>query len=278
MRRLIVYAGCAVAVEYEEQHGAQLVDFLFRQAPQQPDLPPEVVYRLRWFEASGKLGLYRGDLLIYLGTAEGALAELLQGEVCRHLAERGHGGLLFHAACVADGARAIILPGESAAGKSTLAAWLTTQGYGYLSDELAFIPQGSLEVQPLIRPLSLKQPAQVVLAPYLDWEALQPHLLLSGGGWLLAPEALGAPVVRPSWALQMILLPRYQPESDLLWRRLSGGAAVTRLFGSLVNGAQLPERGFSELARLCRQIPAYELVYGRFAQLEQAVSAGWHLA
>ena len=64
--------------------------------------------------------------------------------------------LKLHAAVVARGGTALIMPGVPGAGKSTLCAALGLNGWRVLSDEHALIPPGTAEVVPLCRPVSLK--------------------------------------------------------------------------------------------------------------------------
>lgn len=66
--------------------------------------------------------------------------------------------LFLHAAVLTLDGRAILLAGDSAAGKSTLAFALARHGFAYLSDELAPIALESMCVHPYPRALLLKQP------------------------------------------------------------------------------------------------------------------------
>jgi len=59
---------------------------------------------------------------------------------------------LFHAAALAWQGRGLLLPGKISAGKTTLTAWLLSRGLDYLTDELVFIPQGTVAVRGLARP------------------------------------------------------------------------------------------------------------------------------
>ena len=270
-RRVVAYAGSTVVIEYHEARGARLIEALFRYAPTLAEAPPSATYRLRWFEDSQRLALYRGDMLIYLGQSEGHLAELLLGETCRRLAEHGRGGVLFHAAALSRGGRGIMLPGAIAAGKSTLTAWLTVNGFGYLTDELVFVAQGRDEMQPLVRPLNLKRPSRAVLQPWVDWSALSPYLLASDESDLIPPERLNPDCDGRPLPLGAILFPHYLPDSPLVLRRLSSAQAGLELLQCLANAPNLPDQGFAEAARLARLAPAYTLTYSCFEQLGECL-------
>ncbi len=270
-RRLVAYAGDAVAIEYHEPCGARLVEFLFGRTPAYAAGSPALTFRLRFLGAGRGLGLYREDRLIYRGVAEGYLAELLMGEVCRHLAEHSQGGAVFHAAALSRGGRAVLLVGATGAGKSTLAAWLALRGFAYLTDELIFLPSGSLHIQPFIRPINLKAPSLEVL-PQLKGEAFQPHTLPSAGGLLIAPEALNPQGLWEAPPIGAILFPCYTPQGPAQFERLSSAASALHLLQSLVNGPSLPSRGLAEAARLAQAAPAYRLRYAHFGEVEASFS------
>jgi hypothetical protein len=77
-------------------------------------------------------------------------------------------GVVLHAGAVASARGAILLPGFSGAGKSTITALLTRAGFGYLTDEAVVIgsPHGMLDPYP--KPLSLGQEAIALLGLTAD--------------------------------------------------------------------------------------------------------------
>ena len=72
------------------------------------------------------------------------------------IAMHAHQFLVIHAAVVAKGNHAVILPGSPGAGKSTLCAGLISRGWRLLSDELTLISTRERKVHPLVRPINLK--------------------------------------------------------------------------------------------------------------------------
>lgn len=76
---------------------------------------------------------------------------------------------VVHGGVVAHGGRAIILPGPTGAGKSTLVAELVRQGAPYLSDEYALIDADGC-VHPYPRPLLLRDASGDDQAPRLATE------------------------------------------------------------------------------------------------------------
>lgn len=65
--------------------------------------------------------------------------------------------IAFHGAVVAKDNKAIILGGHTGAGKSTLCAYLSRNGFEYISDDLALIDRKTLMLIPYPRPLQLRE-------------------------------------------------------------------------------------------------------------------------
>lgn len=64
--------------------------------------------------------------------------------------------LIVHAAVLVKNSQAIIFPALPGSGKSTLTTWLGLQGWSVYSDELAIIDIKTLTVEPIFRPICLK--------------------------------------------------------------------------------------------------------------------------
>jgi hypothetical protein len=80
----------------------------------------------------------------------------LQANVQLHVAEMSPEHVFVHAGVVGWRGRAILLPGRSYCGKTTLVAELVRAGAEYYSDEYAAIDAAGL-VHPYLRPLSIRQ-------------------------------------------------------------------------------------------------------------------------
>ncbi len=125
------------------------------------------------------------------------LHHALDGAIRAAVAVHAPGLVFVHAGVVALGGRAVILPGRSLAGKSTLVAALVGAGATYLSDEYAVLDGGEL-VHPYARPISLReaQGRRHVAAADLGGEAAtRPHPValvaslryVPGGVWEVVP-------------------------------------------------------------------------------------------
>src|SRR5437763_4171673 len=107
-------------------------------------------------------------------TAPGAVAAQIRAHVAFNAPEH----IFIHSGMVVQGDRAILLPGSSISGKTTLVAALVRAGAAYGSDEFALLDRDGL-VHPFPKPLSLRAPASyqqvdVTLAEFGGEEVTQP--------------------------------------------------------------------------------------------------------
>jgi hypothetical protein len=264
--RHISFGGSTVAVTCEGLEAAELSDFIFARMTTATHGPPHQHFRLSADE-SGKLWqLFQADTRLLRNPSLPVVAEALLGHVGHHLADRSQGGLLFHAAAVAWQGRGMLLPGQIAAGKSTLAAWLLSQGFDYLTDEMAYLPEGAIQFQAFTRPLNIKRGAWRVIKPLLS-PGDKDKVWQTPGVNLVSPEWLGAHQVLRKAPLGLILFPRYRPDAPMNWRQLTKAQAGLRLMECLVNARNLPDHGFAEVTRMAKMVPAYSLEYSHFDQL-----------
>jgi hypothetical protein len=82
---------------------------------------------------------------------------MIDSELRRHVADNATKGFFIHAGVVAYRSRAIVMPGDSFSGKTTLVAELVRAGATYYSDEYAVIDAQGF-VHPYARPLSIRRP------------------------------------------------------------------------------------------------------------------------
>ena len=86
-----------------------------------------------------------------------------------HVAEHAPEYVFLHAGVVAWEDRALLLPGASHAGKSTLVAELVRAGATYYSDEFALLDsEGS--VHPFTRAIRLRRPGETDQVPLPSWQ------------------------------------------------------------------------------------------------------------
>ena len=274
-RRVIGFAGSAVAVEYQGKRAEAIGDLLFRYVKHAAGGEPHRTLRLISDDAGEELRLFEGDdAPPRCTTSDGWMAEYLLGQTCHHLADRSRGGLLFHAAGLSWQGRGLLLPGSIGAGKTTLTAWLLGRGFRYLTDELVYVPEGADSFQAFTRPLNVKGGARVALRPLLGAsrrEGWHDHIVTDLDGELVPPEQLSPHPPHSEAPLHLIAFPRFQPGGDLDLKRLSQTQAGLALMECLINARNLDDHGFGEVVRLARSVPAYRLRYGDCGQLRGAL-------
>ena len=268
--RLISFANNTLKIETKDAQVNNLIGRLYRHIPAH-NQNPHTTYRLWQTNSSKFYQLYRDDTLIHESDIIGTVAEFLLGDSSYHLAAHSREGLLFHAAALAWEGQGVLLPGASGTGKSTLTAWLLTQKFDYLTDELTFIDCGDDRLQGFTRPLNLKRPSRQALKAYCDYAA-HPHQIVTSPAVDLIPHTLFNPTSQFSRPpLCLILLPRYQSNKTFELLPLSKAQAGLALMQTLINARNLPEHGFPEITRLARLVPAYELHYSHFDQVETQI-------
>jgi hypothetical protein len=193
------------------------------------------------------------------------LVPILERAVNQRFAESIAGTLVLHAAAVACGGKALLLPAPSGSGKTTLAVALVERGCGYLTDELALLDLRTQKVAPYPKALSLKA------GSFRYFERLD-TAHASGGNWYLDPERLRAgSVVRRPLRVGGMFFPRYQPGAAAELEPLTPGETTLALFANTVNIASYKEKGLDLLIDLAREVRGYRLVFGDLSAACEAV-------
>lgn len=201
--------------------------------------------------SDGSIEFRRGDLLLFLGQLGTRLREAIAGEF-ESLASTDSSEFAFlHAGCVEVDGRAIVMPGRSHAGKSTLVAAFLKRGARYLSDDMAPIDR-RLRAHPFPRPLGIRganggSPVRTSLKK------------------LRARPARGPIPIAAVWS------GTYSPlASTTTCDRKIGGAGFAEMLAQ-APGAQIrPDVLVPILAAMARRVPVYA---GKRGEADQAVDA-----
>jgi hypothetical protein len=252
-----------ISVGWQDDESAALVEYLYRDLADPGPTESCADFHLAREPLSDSFALRRGEAVLYRGPRRGQAALLLLEDSLYQLAAGGHAGLLFHAACVARHQRAVVFPGSSGAGKTTLAAWLTAHRFDYLTDELVCLPEGTARVDGFRRPLHVKTCGRTALADVLDFTD-SPQVLRTDAGSLVAPAVLSDARPLTSAQIALLIFPHYQVGAAFDLARLSAGRTALHLMATLVNARSLPGDGLAQVAELARAVPAYALTYGSF--------------
>jgi hypothetical protein len=154
-----------------------------------------------------------------------AAARLVIGELELWIAEHARDRIFVHAAVVAIDGRAIVLPGRSLAGKTTLCAALLAAGAEYLSDEYAALDRDGL-VHPYPRPLALRE----------DDERRY-----------VTARALGARTVDGPLPVGLVATVRHDPGAPPSMTAVSPAAGVLDLLDNTVAGRSRPVEALDAL-------------------------------
>jgi hypothetical protein len=150
-----------------------------------------------------------------------------------HLAEAARQRLFIHAGVVGWRGRAIVVPGRSHSGKSTLVAALLRAGATYYSDEYAVL-DGRGRVHPYARPLSLR-----------DRE--------DGRATRYQVEALGGRTGKQPLPVGLMVMSRYKPGAAWRPRPLSPGQAALALLQHTVSARRQPAAALAMLQKVVLQ-------------------------
>lgn len=181
-----------------------------------------------------------------------------------------HDYLIVHAAAVARGEHAVVMPAPSGSGKSTLCAALVYGGgWRLMSDELALFDRSSGCLHSLARPVSLKNGSIDALSRFAPSARMGQvvHETVKGSvTHVQPPEDAVSAVDRPAHA-RWIVMPQYRAGCRAELRPLPRAQAFMRLVGNAFNYHVHAALGFELIADVVSAAQCFEFVY---SDLEQA--------
>jgi len=255
--------GIAFTVETNRPGFAALVADVFRDLRVGRRGPSAVVFEVlhRGVDPpANPWGVWRAGEQREMTVSDGYVLTYLLWEVSRLMFERTGERVHLHGAALVHDGRALVLAGPSHAGKSTLAAWLTHRGWGYLTDEAALVDPDTLIVSPFWRPINVRRPGPL--------DSIVAGLPGDGNGdaeRLVPASTIGT--LAPATPLAGIAFPCYTAKDEAGIGPLAPAAALLELtqhFPGLIADGRA---GFRRLARLVAAVPAYTL---RFHDLDEA--------
>lgn len=170
---------------------------------------------------------------------------ILETEIQLHIARQAQNRIFVHAGAVGWRGRAIVLPGKSHAGKSTLVKALLEAGATYYSDEFAVFDAAG-NVHPFPRRLSLRR---------------------QGGTDRVPAAALGAKTGKDPLRVGMIVKTEFRPGAEWQPQRLSAGKTLMELASHTMPEVTQTPAGQDALGQLAMSIPSFRSFRG------EAVSA-----
>lgn len=199
--------------------------------------------------------LLYGDASRLARTREASEAsEAFESDAQLFVATGARGRLFVHAGVVGWGGRAILLPGRSFAGKTTLVAELVRAGAVYYSDEYAVLDEEG-RVHPYARPLGVRGEAG---APRRRIAAEE----LAGAGGVVGPLPVG-----------LVYVGQYRAGARWRPRRLTGGRAVLALLAHTVAARREPAVALDVLGRVARDAAVLQGTRGEASATAPALLA-----
>ncbi len=176
--------------------------------------------------------------------------EALERDLQLYVAEQARRRVFVHAGVVGWRGRAIVIPGRTMSGKSTLIKALVEAGATYYSDEYAVIDERG-RVHPYLKPLSMRG---------------------NGGGRprKILPEALGATSVKPL-PVGLVVATSYREGARWRPRQLLPGRAVMALLAHTVSARINPERALTTLRQVVGDALVLKGVRGEASEVAEAL-------
>ena len=176
---------------------------------------------------------------------------VFESDLHRYVAEWAPRHCFVHAGVVGWNGKAIVIPGRSFAGKSTLVAELVRAGASYYSDEYAVLDRRG-RVHPFARPLALR-----ASGGFKQEQQPVPGLERCHGQ---RPLPIG-----------LVVVSRYRPGAHWRPRRLSAGQGVLALLSNTVSARRRPDLALSSLRRAVQEAKVIQGVRGEARQAAAAI-------
>lgn len=172
-----------------------------------------------------------GRTQLYQAALDVAVA-MLDAEIRLYIATNAREHVFVHAGVVASGERALVIPGKSFSGKSTLVKALVEAGATYYSDEYAVVDRTG-RVHPYPRRLSLRVPAGRQESDIAE---------LGGVAGDVAAE------------LALVVITHYRSDSDWNPARVTNGRGLAELLANCFPAQQRPQESLTVLNRAISRV------------------------
>ncbi len=179
--------------------------------------------------------LYANTVRVSRTTCLDEVLAILESELALYVAERARRRIFVHAGVVGWKDKAILIPGSTMSGKTSLVAALLRAGATYYSDEYAVLDERG-RVHAFPRPLSIREKQG---APSTKRPAAE----------------LGAPTGTKPIPVGLVAVTHYKEGARFRPRRQTEGRAVLELLAHTVPARREPQRAFATLSRAVSGVP-----------------------
>jgi hypothetical protein len=177
----------------------------------------------------------------------------------------------IHASCAALDGRAVLLCGESGAGKTSLAYACARRGWTYLSDDATHIVRGREDRKVVGRPyrIRFRESARTI---FPELNRFQPELRPNGKLDIeVETEKLGIPVALSGHASHIVFLNRRPECGDAVITPVARDTAERRLLNPALYGVESVRGDQSRALDNFLHLPTAELTYSDFDSAENAL-------
>lgn len=195
--------------------------------------------------------LYQDEVRLARTPDLDSMFETLESDLRLFVAELAKHRVFVHAGVVGWKGQAIVIPGRSYSGKSTLVAELVRAGATYYSDEYAVLDARG-RVHPFSKPLELRE----------EGEFRQTKITVAelGGHSGTKPLPVG-----------LVLVTQFKNGARWRPRKLTAGKGVLEMLFNTVSARRSPERAMATLQRVTAQAEVLKGVRGNAADVVSAV-------
>ena len=186
------------------------------------------------------------DSYVAEGDDPAFVLDILDSFIREHIATEAPDHVFVHAGAVAVDGAAVLFPGSSFSGKSTLTAALVRAGATYMSDEFAVLDAaGGAIAYP--RPISIRVPGS---------ESIE-----------LDPTKLGTVDAGDPLPVAVVVVTEFRPGGVWQPQRLSPGTGAMRMFANTITAAKRPEQSLSAIGKAVENAVVLESTRGEADEL-----------
>ena len=179
------------------------------------------------------------------------ILEKLGADLQLYVAETAKRRIFVHAGVVGWEGQAVVIPGRSFSGKSTLVSEMIRAGATYYSDEYAVLDSRG-RVHPYSRPLSIRENGSVKQRQ-------------------LPAEAFGATSGVDPLPVGLIMVTQYQLGATWRPRRISPGRGVLALLANTVSARRQPKKALGTLQQVASRATILKGVRGEANQVVDSI-------
>jgi hypothetical protein len=197
--------------------------------------------------------LYRDGRRLFTCADQRELLERFGSVVSLHVAEASLKRTFVHAGVVGWGRSAILIPGRSFSGKTSLVAALVRAGATYYSDEFAVVDKRGM-VYPYARPLQVRENGSYR-------QTRRPV------------EEIGGVAGKRPLPVGLVIVGRYKPGAQWAPHRLSPGIGLLKILDNTVSARRSPAIALSTLKQLVSGAVIVKGIRGEVAQVVDWIAA-----